>query len=216
MNAGTSWCVVVLLAVGCGAMPAGGDGGAPDGGAADAAVGGGAAGGGSAVDSGTGGGAMDAGPSGGGTGRTCAPAPAFAQSDLQAAGYSGAAATAYFHATLRRALPIGGRYDVLTTEAYGANPVGTSSVPPKSYRMCELCVLVSLSCDASGLNCAQGFLAQSGAAVVSAATPSADAGSFAFQLSDLVFEEWDFFSDQAVADGGCLTLSSVSVAASWP
>lgn len=190
--------LLVLLASGCG-----------DPMTSDAGAGGG---GGAALDAGSGGG-------GGGDAGACPAAPAFVAADLNGkAGFDpgGPTSPPFNFATLSRASGAdAGRFDVMYNEFYAGAVVDDVTIPAANYRRCTLCYAIRIDCDPLGQNCAKSYLAQSGSVTVSEATRSADAGRYAFQLKNLVYQRWDFTSDTAM-DGGCLSLQNFSFSGRWP
>lgn len=176
---------------------------------------GGGSGGGSVTGGGAGGG------SGGGGGRIglCDTAPAFIAADLAGkAGFDpGSMMSPPFNfATFTRASAAdAGRVDVMFNEFYAAAPLTNAAIPALSYRLCNHCFVIQTHCNSTGGMCSKIYLAQSGTVSVSAATKDVDAGSFAFTLSNVTYQAWDFGSDTAV-DGGCLTLPSFTFSGAWP
>lgn len=207
---------VAVLSFNCGSpttkTDAGSGGGIGTGGGS-AAGGGGGGGGGGATGGGTGGGAT-----GGGAGRTCTAAPAFTAADLQGkAGFDPGSANSppYNYATIGRPSPDAGRFDVAFNEFYADAPLANVAIPAKTYQQCDYCFIIQTECDNMGSMCSKAYLAQSGTLTVGTATKDPDAGTYAFTLANVTYEEWDFNTDKAV-DGGCLTLSNLAFTGSWP
>jgi hypothetical protein len=50
---------------------------------------------------------------------------------------------------------------------------------------------------------------------VSAATKDTDAGTYAFQLTNVSYQQWDFAADLPI-DGGCLYVGNFAFSGSWP
>ena len=178
----------------------------------DAGSGGGSGGGSTA--GGAGGGAA-----GGGTAGACAPAPRFVATDLNGkAGFDPggmSAPPAYNFATMVRSSATPGRFDVMFNEFYSDGPVTNFALPAATHQQCASCLVIQTACDGTGANCAKVYLAQSGMLSVSAATKSPDAGSYAFTLSNVTYQTWDFAADVAT-DGGCLTLATFTFGGAWP
>ena len=205
-----------VLSVGCGAMPKADAG---TGGGIGAGGGVGAGGGGGGATGGGGGGATGGGTATGGGGgvRACALAPPFVVGDLNGKpGYNLMTANAppFNYATFARPAATAGRADVMFNEFYVDGPLAATPIPAKNYAMCDYCYYIQLGCDNMG-NCGKSYLARSGTLAVTAATKNPDAGTYAFTLTNVTYEEWDFTADTAV-DGGCLTLPSFSFSGTWP
>lgn len=203
--------VVAVLSFNCGSMTK-----------ADAGTGGGTGGGTGA--GGGGGGGVTGGGSGGGGVRTCDVAPTFLPTELQGkAGFDPGTMTfpPYNFAVFAHAAPTAGRIDGFFAEFFANAPLAATQIPAKNYAQCDYCFYLTLGCDNMGANCSKIYLAQSGTLTVSDATKNADAGTYAFTLSNVTFEEWGEFrtggmaADQAV-DGGCLTMSNFAFTGSWP
>jgi hypothetical protein len=155
----------------------------------------------------------------GGITPSCAAAPAFVQADLvDTAGFDPGTQTSppYNYASLRHTSATAGRFDVMFNELYVAGPLVNVAIPAKTYQQCEYCYIVTTGCDSMGADCAKGYLAQSGTLSVGSATKVETAGTYAFTLTNVVYKEWDFQNDKAVADGGCLSLPSFSFSGTWP
>ncbi len=166
---------------------------------------------------GTTGGGTGGGTTGGGTGRTCDTAPAFLAADLQGkAGFDPGTTTSppFNFATLAKQTADGG-VDVSFNEFYVDAPVAAVSIPAKNYQTCDYCFMISLGCNSMGAMCKRDFLAQAGTLTVGTATKSPDAGTYAFTLSNVTYEAWDFATDKPT-DAGCLTLSNLSFTGTWP
>jgi hypothetical protein len=197
-------CAVGVLSFHCGSMSTN-----------NAGTGGGSGGG--RVDAGTGGGAGGTG-GGGGTSAACTPAPAFVPTDINGkAGFDpgGTPSPPPFNfATMARPSATTGRFDVMFNEFYGMAPI-SGALPATNYQQCSACMVIQTGCDSMGANCAKIYLAQSGTISVTAATKSPDAGSYAFTLTDVTYQAWDFNADVAT-DAGCLTLPSFAFSGVWP
>jgi hypothetical protein len=183
----------------------------------DAGTGGGTGGATGGGGGGSTGGGTGGGSTGGGTGRTCTAAPAFAQSDLvDGPGFDPGSMTSppFNFATLARDAGAG-RVDISANEYYANGLKNAVTIPAKNYQDCDLCFIVETNCNAMGAQCSKAFLAQGGTLTVTAATKSPDAGTYAFSLTNVTYEEWDFNND-VPADGGCLTLPSLSFTGTWP
>ncbi len=160
--------------------------------------------------------ARDAGSVGGGDAGACQAAPAFTAAELNGkAGFDpgGPTSLPFNFATMSRAADAG-RFDVMFNELYAGAVVDTVPIPASSYRACTLCYAIRVDCDTMGLSCAKSYLAQAGSVTVSEATRSPDAGRYAFQLRNVVYQRWDFASDTPL-DGGCLFLGNFSFSGNW-
>lgn len=194
--------VVAVLSFNCGSMTK-----------ADAGTGGGTGGG---TGAGGGGGGGVTGGGGGGV-RTCDMAPVFLPADIYAKGFDPGTTMfpPYNFATFVHPSTTAGRIDGMQNELFVDAPVNNAVIPAKNYAMCDFCYYMQLGCNNMGAQCTKSYLAQGGRLTVTAATKDVDAGTYAFTLTDVTYEEWDFTTDTAV-DGGCLTLPSFSYTATWP
>jgi hypothetical protein len=149
---------------------------------------------------------------------SCAYAPPFTMGDLNGKpGFDpgGPSTGPYNFATFSRLTPDSGtRFDLMFNEFSGMAPLTNAAIPARNYELCETCLVIQLACDTMGANCSKRYLAQSGTISVSAAT-KADAGTYAFQLRDVSYQQWDFAADLPI-DGGCLYVGSFSFSGSWP
>lgn len=121
----------------------------------------------------------------------------------------GAMSPSFNFATMRRA-----NGDVMFNELYVAAPLTNVAIPALNYELCQHCFFILTNCDA-GTNCSKGYLAQSGTLSVSAASKDVDAGSYAFQLSNVRYQAWDFAADVPI-DAGCLALGNFAFTGAWP
>ncbi len=172
--------------------------------------GGGAAGGGT-VTGGGGGGTTDAG--------RCQLAPPFVAAELFGkAGFDlgGPMSPPFNYATMTRPSATSGRTDLMFNEVYSAAPIANVAIPPKNYQQCDPCFLIETGCNAMGAMCSKHYLARAGTLSVSAASKNVDAGTYAFTLSNVSYEEWNFTADTSVPDGGCLRLQNFAFSGSWP
>jgi hypothetical protein len=150
---------------------------------------------------------------------SCAYAPPFVISDLNGkpgVDPGGPSTGPYNFATFARPSPDGGtRFDVMFNEFSGTAPLTNAAIPARNYELCETCLVIQLACDSMGANCSKRYLAQSGTISVSAATKNPDAGSYAFQLTNVTYQPWDFLADLPI-DGGCLYVGNFAFTGSWP
>lgn len=150
---------------------------------------------------------------------SCALAPPFGPGDLNGKpGFDpgGPSTGPYNFATFARSVPDSGtRFDIMFNEFSGTAPLTNAEIPARNYELCETCLVIHLACDTMGANCSKRYLAQSGTISVSAATKDADAGTYAFQLSNVTYQQWDFAADLPI-DGGCLYLGTFAFTGSWP
>ena len=169
-------------------------------------------------DAGSDGGGEDGGGGVADAGR-CSFAPAFVAAELNGkAGFDpgGAMSPPFNYATIARPSATPGKTDVMFNEFYLTAPISSVPIPPKSFRLCELCFLIETGCNPMGAMCSKHYLAQAGTLSVSAASKNVDAGTYAFNLSNVTYEEWNFLADTFVADGGCLTLGNFAFSGAWP
>lgn len=150
---------------------------------------------------------------------SCAFAPPFTSGDLNGKpGFDpgGPSTGPYNFATFSRPTPDAGpRFDLMFNEFSGMAPLTTAAIPARNYELCETCLVLHLACDTMGANCSKRYLAQSGTISVSSATKEPDAGTFAFQLTNVSYQQWDFAADLPI-DGGCLYVGDFAFSGSWP
>jgi hypothetical protein len=138
---------------------------------------------------------------------------------ISGAGYSVNADTTFANFFTQIPAMSDGGMDWLVVEAYYGNttltvPTTVTYTSSSDYTTCDICPLIRRGCSPTGA-CSQRYFAQAGTAVVSVATPNAQAGQFIGSLSNMRFVEWDFSTDRPKANGQCIELASLPFNLSW-
>lgn len=186
----------------CRANPSGGGGGSTGGGGGNTGGGSNTGGGGS-----TGGG-------GGGGGCRMIPSAATGDGNLILAEYRTFTSNPGHYNYAQWGFPTGvSEFDSFRLEVVYPNDVGP--VPPVTqaftnvgYFQCSICALFYEQCSPNTLECSKTYLAQSGSVTIDRAD-RALAGRMTGQASNVRFNEWNLMTDQPVANGGCVQVTSV-------
>lgn len=199
-------CAAGTCQAGTGGGTGGGSGGGTGGGSGGGTGGGSGGGTGGGLGGGTGGGT-------GGGGNGCMQVATFTSANVLIADYWAFMNSPGHYNVVRFVQPGAGNPDGLSIELVYPNDV-VDPVPPftfnltsASYFQCKVCSVYYQSCD-QNMICAKTYLARSGTVSISRAD-RAEAGRIAGSASNLHYVEWDLGSDQAVAGGACIDVTTL-------